>query len=133
MADRGQVSTTLLEAAIAAMLIFSITALVVLATEPATTGVREAQLGRYADDLGTLLADGGDTTSLATVLGSRQTFSRYRDRIADRVRAALPATLFYRIETAYGPIGNPRPAGVPTGVATVQTTNGSVTIWVWAS
>jgi len=134
MPDRGQVSTTLLEAAIAALLIFSVAALVVFATAPTATGAREPQLTRYADDVGTVLASGGvGDRRLAAALGSRAAFTRSRAALADRVRAALPTHLFYRVETAYGAIGYPRPDGVPTGAATVQTTNGSVTIWVWAA
>lgn len=43
----------------------------------------------------------------------------------------FPENLMYRVETEHGAVGFQRPAGVPTGHASVATGNGRVTIWVW--
>ena len=95
----------------------------------------DAQLDAYAEDAATILANepprhrGG--TRLAEVTGSEATFDREKGALERRVGRILPANLMFRVETTHGWVGQRKPGGVRTGVATVTTVNGEVTIRVW--
>jgi hypothetical protein len=131
--DRGQVPLTTVEAALGVLLLASVAFTFVLGV-PAGTADR-AQLELYADDAATLLASEAprhaDRTRLAEVTASRDAFERERDALRRRVDRLLPDNLLFRVETEYGAVGYPLPAGVETGTATVPTVNGDVTVRVW--
>jgi len=95
----------------------------------------DAQLDAYAEDAATILGSepprhrGG--TRLAELSRSAEAFERERDAFARRVTRILPDNLMYRVETPHGRVGQPRPDGVATGIATVPTRHGRVTVRVW--
>jgi len=101
-------------------------------TQPDTS---DAQLDAYAADAATILSAepprhrGG--TRLAEVTRSAESFERERAALERRVGRILPDNLMYRITTPHGRVGHPKPVGIATGVATVTTRHGEVTIRVW--
>jgi len=133
MADRGQLSLTMVEAGVGVLLLVAATATFALGLPAA--GVDEAQLDRYADDAGTVLSreppQHGGLTRLSEVTRSESAFEREREALAHRVERILPENLMYRVETPHGAVGFRRPTGVPTGRATVPTVGGRVIIRVW--
>ncbi len=131
--DRGQVSLPVVEAGVGVLLVFGVITSFALGLPEADD--REAQLDAYAEDAAAVLAGEPprhrEATRLAEVLRSEDTFERERDALDRRVDRILPDNLLYRVETPHGAVGYRKPAGVPVGVASVTTTNGDVTIWVW--
>lgn len=131
--SRGQLSLPVAEAVVGVVLVLGLTAsFAVSVPGPAT---ERAQLERYADDTGTMLADApaadGSGPLLAAALASDEAFAASRDILRDRARRALPGSVRVRVVTPRGRVGPPRPPGVPTGRATVTTVNGPVRVAVW--
>lgn len=93
------------------------------------------QLDAYATDTATLLAQepprhrGG--TRLVEVTRSAEAFERERDALVRRVDRILPENVMFRVETRHGRAGYRKPDRVTTGVASVSTRHGPVTIRVW--
>ena len=133
MADRGQLSMSVVETGIGILFVFAVTMGFALGVPAADT--RTAQLDAYANDAATVLAGEPPrhqgATRLAEVARSRAAFERERAAFDRRVERILPDNLFYRVETPHGSVGFRKPAGVAVGTATVTTVNGDVTIWVW--
>jgi hypothetical protein len=130
---RGQASITAVEAALGILLLFGVTLTFVLgAAGPADNS---AQLDAYANDAITILAteEPGHTgaTRLAELTASAASFDRERAAVRQRLERLLPPNVFFRVETAHGVVGHRLPEGVPTGVATVPTRSGTVTLRVW--
>lgn len=132
---RGQASITALEAGIGVLLVTSVLVTFALGVADGDQRRREAQLDTYADDVATLLANEaprhGSQTRIAEVTASSAAFQRERAELERRIERILLDNLMFRVETAYGTVGHPLPADVPTGEATVVTTNGDVTLRVW--
>jgi hypothetical protein len=132
-ADRGQLSLSAIEAGVGILLVFAVAATFGLGLPD--PGVREAQLDRYAEDAGDVLANEpprhGATTRLAEVAASPARFEREHDALERRVDRILPDNLLFQVETPHGTVGYPRPDGVPIGEAFVPTTGGTVHIRVW--
>lgn len=133
MTDRGQVSLSLVEAAVGVVFILAVAFGFALGVpEPDT---REPQLDRYAQDTATVLSGEPPrhrgTTRLAEVIRSESAFRREAPALERRVERILPANLMYRVETPHGSVGYRKPTGVSVGRASTTTTNGEVTIWVW--
>ncbi|MEE6211186.1 hypothetical protein U3A55_13635 [Salarchaeum sp. III] len=129
---RAQLSLSAVEAGVGVLLVFAVTTGFVLGT-PAPVG--DAQLDTYATDLGTVLANDaprhGDATRLTEVTRSASGFDREANALEARIARVLPENLMYRVETAHGTLGYPRPDGVAYGTARHATPYGAVTIWVW--
>jgi len=130
--ERGQLSLSLVEAAVGVVFVLTVAATFGLALpEPGTT---EAQLDTYAADAATLLAHeapaDGDGPRAAAI-DDRETFERERDALDRRVDDLLPDNLLYRVHTSWGVIGVEPPPDVTTGGATVATPNGELTVEVW--
>jgi len=131
--DRAQLPMPAVEGALAVLLILGIAAGFALGV--ADPDRSDAQLEAYAEDAATILGSepprhrGG--TRLAEVTESVEAFERERDALDQRVSRILPDNLMYRIETPHGTVGRSKPSGVTTGVATVATRHGEVTIRVW--
>lgn len=131
--DRGQLSLSVVEAAIGVLLLFAATTTFALGVPDA--GAAEAQLDEYAGDAATVLSrepprhDG--PTRLGEVSRSRSAFERERDALERRVERILPENLMFRVVTPHGAVGFQRPTDAPTGRATVPTLSGRVAIWVW--
>jgi hypothetical protein len=93
------------------------------------------QLDAYAEDAATILENEpprhSGETRLAEVTKSATSFEREKDALERRIERILPENLMFRVETPHGRVGHPKPGGVETGVATVTTRHGEVTIRVW--
>lgn len=133
MADRGQLSLSVVEAGVGVLFVFAVTMGFALGVPTADT--RTAQLDAYASDAATVLASEPPrhqgATRLAEVAKSEEAFERERDAFEHRVERILPDNLFFRVQTPHGSVGFRKPGGVAVGEATVPTVNGDVTIWVW--
>lgn len=130
---RGQLSLSLVEAGVGVVFLLAVAAGFALGVPQPDT--REPQLDLYADDAATVLVGEpprhSGATRLDEVLQSRAAFARERGALDRRVGRILPDNLAYRVETPHGAVGFRKPGGVPTGRATVTTSNGDVTVWVW--
>lgn len=130
---RGQSSLTAIEATLGVLLLFSITMTFALGTaDPAPD---RTQLDAYATDALTILATEhprhGGATRLTELTASADSFEREKDAVQRRLERLLPPNVFFRIETVHGTAGDPLPDGVATGVETVPTPTGTVTLRVW--
>jgi len=130
---RAQLSLSVVEAGVGVVFVLGVALGFALGVPSPDT--RDAQLDLYAEDAGTVLAGEPPrhqgTTRLSELLESAETFDRERVALERRVDRILPDNLMYRVGTPHGAVGYRKPAGVAVGVATVTTTNGDVTIWVW--
>jgi hypothetical protein len=133
MAERAQLSLSVVEAGIGVVLVLAVTAGFALGVPAPDT--RHPQLEAYADDAATVLADEGPrhqgTARLSEVASSAAAFRRERSALERRVDRLLPDNLLFRVETPHGTVGYRLPADVSVGVETVTTPNGDVTIRVW--
>lgn len=124
---------SLLEAAIGVVLILGV-ALGFGLGVPTPDG-DAAQLDAYASDAMTLLENEpprhGDASRLDEIVAGPDAFDRERDALERRIERILPANLMYRVQTPHGAVGQPVPSRVETGVATVTTVEGPVTLRVW--
>lgn len=124
---------TALEAMVGVLLLAAVTFSFVLGTPAA--GTAETQLDAYASDAATILANEpprhADQSRLREVVSSDSSFEREKESLRRRVTRILPANLMFQIETDHGRVGHPLPDDVPTGTATVTTTQGDVTLRVW--
>lgn len=131
---RGQASITVAEAAVGVVLIAALTVGFAIGL-PGDGQSTQAQLDVYAADAATLLATEeprhGEQTRLSEVTASESAFERERAELDHRVDRILPANVMYQVETQYGTVGSRLPDDVPTGEATVVTSNGEVTLRVW--
>lgn len=130
---RGQLSLSVVEAGVGAVLVLAVTTGFVLGVPDPDT--RDPQLEAYADDAAAVLAGEpprhAGATRLAEVARSERAFARERAALARRVDRILPDNLMYRVATPHGAVGYPVPRGVAVGEATVATGYGDVTIRVW--
>jgi len=130
---RGQLSLSVLEAAVGVVLLLAVAMGFALGLP--TLDTRESQLDRYAADTATVLAGEPPrhqgTTRLSEIVASAESFEREHDALRRRVERILPDNLMYRVETPHGAVGFRKPANAPVGRASVTTTAGEVTIWLW--
>lgn len=131
--ERGQLSMTVVEAAVGVVFVLGMTAAFGLSL-PAT-GATEAQLDAYAADAATVLAHEpprhANATRLAEVCGSPDAFERERSALANRSERVLPPNLLYRIRTPHGTVGFRPPTNAPTGIAVAPVPDCTVTVRVW--
>jgi hypothetical protein len=131
--SRGQLSLSVVEAGVGAVLVLAVSMGFVLGVPAPDT--RGAQVDAYARDAATVL--GGEpprhrgVTRLSEVARSESAFERERAALDERVDRLLPDSLMYQVETPHGTVGYDRPAGAAVGTATVTTANGPVTVRVW--
>lgn len=132
-AERAQLPMPAVEGALAVLLVLGVAAGFTLGVT--TPDTRNQQLDAYAEDAATILAQepprhkGG--TRLVEVTRSADAFEREHDALVRRVGRILPENVMFRVETPHGRAGQPKPDRVATGVATVTTRHGDVTIRVW--
>ena len=133
VADRGQLSLPVVEAAVGVTLILAVA--VTLAAGVPAPDTRTPQLEAYADDAAAVLAGEPPrhrgATRLSEVTRSPEAFERERAALDRRVDRILPDNLLYRVETPHGAVGFRRPADVSVGRATVTSLDGPVTVEVW--
>ncbi len=129
---RGQLSLSLVEAAVGVVFVLTVAATFGLALpEP---GATEAQLDVYAADAATLVAHETPTTEegpRAADIDDPETFERERDALDRRIDGLLPDNLLYRVDTPWGSVGVEPPPSVATGGATVTIPAGELTVEVW--
>lgn len=132
--DRGQLATSLVEAAVGALLILSVVAGFLWV--PADGSAPTTTLDRTADDaLAVLAAEppaGSGRNRLAAACRSPESFATERDALDRRLAAALPTAVFGRLETPHGTVGPPQPDGAPVGRATRTVAGCTVTLRVWS-
>ena len=130
---RAQLSLSVVEAGVGVVFVLAVTMGFALGVPSADT--ETPQLNAYAEDAATVLANEpprhAGETRLSEVIRLADAFNREREALATRVDRILAENLMYRVETPHGAVGYERPAGAPTGGATVPTPHGEVTIWVW--
>ncbi len=131
--DRGQASLTAVEAALGILLLFGVTVTFALGTTPQPAA--QTQLDAYADDTLTILTTEqprhSGQTRLAELTSSSESFEREKGELKERIERILPPNVLFRVETTEGSVGHRLPSDVATGVATVSTRNGPVTLRVW--
>lgn len=124
-----------LEAVIGVLLLVSLALVFALGVPGADEAETEVQLETFADDAATILANEpprhAEQTRLSEVVASQAAFDRERGELERRIDRLLPDNLMFQVDTEYGTIGQPIPAGVQTGTTTVMTVNGPVTLEVW--
>ncbi|GAB7092498.1 hypothetical protein JCM18237_27690 [Halorubrum luteum] len=130
--QRGQLSLSLIEAAVGIVFVLAVAASFGIALpDPGTT---EAQLDAYASDTTTVMANEpprhGDETRLSEV-ADEESFERERDGLVQRIDRLLPDNLLYRVTTPGGTVGFDPPRGETVGRATVVTSGGDVVVEVW--
>jgi len=135
-AGRGQLATSLVEAAVGALLILSVVAGFLWVPVEGGADPTATALDRTAADTLSVLAaeppvDGG-RNRLSAACRSPSSFAAERDALDRRLHSALPTSVFGRIETPHGTVGPARPTGVPTGSATRTVAGCTVTLRVWA-
>jgi hypothetical protein len=130
---KGQLSLSVVEAGVGAVLILAVAMGFALGVSPPDD--RAAQLDLYAEDAATVLAGEpprpGGATRLSEVVRSPDAFDREESALRERVERILPENLMFRVQTPRGSVGFRKPAGVAVGSETVTTAHGDVTIWVW--
>jgi hypothetical protein len=133
--DRGQLATSLVEAAVGALLILSVVA-GFLWVPAGGAGGSTTTLDRTADDaLAVLAAEppaGDGRNRLAAACRSPGSFATERDALERRLRAVLPTAVFGRLDTPHGTVGPPQPTGVPAGRETRTVAGCTVTLRVWS-
>lgn len=140
---RGQLSLTVVEAAVGALLVVAVVGGFALGGD---VGDGRRGLADDARDAAVILRT--DTVPNGTLAGTNATavghvsradaltggpaaVDRVRESTRRRLRAALPAGVLFRVETRHGSLGLPRPTGRPAATAPVAAANGTVQVWVW--
>jgi hypothetical protein len=130
---RGQLSLSAVEGAIGVLLVLG--ALASFYAGVPAPDREAAALDATAADAATVLSGENPrhagATRLAEVARSPDAFDRERDAVERRVAAVLPENVMFQVRTPHGTVGYTPPDGVATGVATVPTRYGDVTIRVW--
>lgn len=130
---RGQVSLSVVEAAVGALLIVSVAAGFAIGTGGPVSS--EPELDTLARDTATVLgsepAEDASGSLLVALARSAESFDRVRESTRRRVERLLPRDVAFRLRTPHGTLGYPRPPSVTTGSTTVPTRHGPVTVWVW--
>lgn len=133
--DRGQLATSLVEAAVGALLILSVVAGFLWVPAGGASGPTTATLDRTADDAVSVLAaeppTGSGSNRLAAACRSPESFATERDALDRRLWVVLPTAVFGRLETPHGAVGPPQPDGVPVGRETRLVAGCPVTLRVW--
>lgn len=133
--DRGQASLTVIETGVGLLLLLAVLFTFAVGVPAGDQEQAQTQLDVYATDAATLLSNEPprhrDQTRLAEVAASTRAFDREKEELNRRVERILPDNVLFRVETTHGTVGHPLPDNVPTGEATVVTTNGAVTVRVW--
>ncbi|WP_311171422.1 DUF7262 family protein [Halobellus ordinarius] len=131
--DRAQLATSLVEAAVGALLVLSVVAgflWVPAGVDSAETGLDETA----EDTLAVLAAEpptGTGRSRLAAACRSPSSFETEREALRTRLDAVLPVGVFGRLETPHGAVGPAMPDGVPSGRAREATGQCVVTLRVW--
>jgi hypothetical protein len=131
--DRGQLSLSVVEAFVGALLVVAVATTFALGAPAAD--VDRPQLDRYAGDVATALADRpatGTTGSLAAAVA--RSAESFRDRDAELRRAAeavLPPDVLVRVETPHGAVGFAPPSSGAVGTARLTVGGGTLTVEVW--
>jgi hypothetical protein len=135
-ADRGQLATSLVEAAVGALLILSVVAGSLRVPGGGDAGSGTPALDRTAADaLDVLAAEppaGTGRTRLAAACRSPGSFATEREALERRLRAVLPTGTFGRLDTPHGSVGPSQPANVPVGRDTRTAAGCTLTLRVWS-
>ncbi|MEF8856015.1 MAG: hypothetical protein V5A16_01195 [Haloplanus sp.] len=130
---RGQLSLSVVEAAIGVILVLGVAAgFAVGATGPTSSTPHLDTLARdTATVLGSEPTDSGQESRLSALARSERSFDRVRTPTRRRIAALLPDDVVFHVRTPRGSFGYPHPPTAPVGSVTVPTRHGPVTIRVW--
>ncbi|MFB6102185.1 MAG: hypothetical protein ABEJ73_06425 [Haloplanus sp.] len=130
---RGQLSLSVVEAAIGVVLVVGVAA--GFAVGAATTPSPEPELDALARDAASVLGseptDAGHDSRLVALARSPASFARIRQPIRERIARLLPSDVAFQVRTPHGTLGYPRPPSATVGSTTVPTRYGPVTVRVW--
>ena len=131
--SRGQLSLSVVEAAVGVVLVMSVAAgFTVVSTGPAAS---TPQLDTLARDAATVLgsepAANGRDSRLTALARSVESFATTRASTRDRLDGLLPADVLFRVRTPHGTLGYPQPPTAAVGSTTVPTRYGPITVRVW--
>jgi len=130
---RGQLSLSVVEAAIGVVLVLGVAAGFTVGAAGPTPST--PQLDALAHDTATVLGteptERGRDARLAALARSNRSFARVREPTRRRIVALLPSDVLFRVRTPHGTFGYPHPPTAAVGSATVATRYGPVTIRVW--
>jgi len=130
---RGQLSLSVVEAAVGVVLVLGVAAGFAVGAAGPTSST--PQLDALARDTATVLesepTDWGRDSRLAALARSEQSFARTRTTTRRRIVALLPADVVFHVRTPRGSFGYPHPPTAVVGSVTVPTRYGPVTIRVW--
>lgn len=131
--ERGQLSLSVVEAAVGALLVLAV--VTTFSLGPPAPDAERPQLDRYAGDVATALTDRparGTTGSLAAAATrSEVTFTDRRTRLRRVAADALPPGVLVRVETAHGAVGFAPPSSGAVGTAQLIVGGGTLTVEVW--
>jgi hypothetical protein len=131
--SRGQLSLSVVEAAIGVLLVLGVAVGFTVGAAGPTPST--PQLDALAHDTATVLGteptDRGRDSRLAALARSNRSFARVRAPTRRRIVALLPPDVIFRVRTPHGSFGYPRSPTAAVGSATVPTRYGPITIRVW--
>jgi hypothetical protein len=131
--SRGQLSLSVVEAAIGVVLVLGVAAGFTVGTAGPSSST--SQLDTLAHDTATVLrsepTDRGENSRLTALARSERSFDRIREPTRRRIATLLPDDVVFQVRTSHGSFGYPHPPTAPVGSVTVPTRYGPVTIRVW--
>ncbi|WP_410765564.1 hypothetical protein [Haloferax sp. DFSO60] len=128
--SRGQLSLTVVEAAVATLLILAVTASFALTPPAPTTTAPDETAARAATLLATTPADGTGTV-LGAACGSEAELGTREDQLLAILASSLPDGAFVHLETPVGSVGTPPPSSARVGSAPAVVPECSATLEVW--
>ncbi|ELZ72946.1 hypothetical protein C457_03256 [Haloferax prahovense DSM 18310] len=130
--DRGQLSLTVVEAAVATLLVLAVAAGFALA--PPAPASEADSLERQATDAASLVAAvpaGATGTLLGSACASSGDFDARAARLHEVASAGLPSGAFVSLRTDVGSVGRPPPETARVGSATAAVPRCTATVKVW--
>jgi len=132
-ARRGQLSLSVVEAAVGLLVVLAATTAFVVGLPE--TGSEDVELTVLAGDglrvLDATPPEGNGASRLTALARDESGFARERSLADQELRALYPERVRYRLETPHGAIGQPLPPRGPVGRAQRHTDGGRATLWVW--
>ncbi|WP_396610559.1 hypothetical protein ACH9L7_09935 [Haloferax sp. S1W] len=134
--SRGQLSLTVVEAAVATLLVLAVAAGFALTPDAPTSSLGQApsSLDQYAADAAALVASipaDGPGTLLGAACASEGDFDDRAERLRTVAETGVPMGAFVHLRTDVGEVGTPPPSGARVGSASVVVPRCTATLEVW--
>ncbi|MFC7204507.1 hypothetical protein ACFQJC_13350 [Haloferax namakaokahaiae] len=127
---RGQLSLTVVEAAIATLLILAVTASFAFTPSPPSESTLDSEAANAAALLTTVPNDGTGTV-LGSACSSEAELDSREDQLRSILASSLPDGAFVYLQTPVGTVGTPPPDSARVGTAPVVVPECSATLEVW--